>query len=367
MDKNAKIYIAGHRGLVGSAIWRTLEAQGYTNLIGLPSSELDLRDQATVNAFFEAEKPEHVFLAAARVGGILGNFTHRADMILSNLQIQNNVIDASYRNKVKKLLFLGSSCIYPKMAPQPMPENSLLTSELEYTNEPYAIAKIAGLKLIESLNLQYGTNYLAVQPTNLYGPHDNYDLENGHAFPTILRKFILARLLEQKDLAGLSKDMGKQFGLLDEVAAELEQYGIFRNGDTVTLRLWGTGAAYREFLHADDMAEASVFVMNNVEFKDLAEGMEEVRNTQINIGTGSDLTIKDFAELVKNTTGFTGPIEFDHVRPDGTPRKLCDVSRIHKLGWKHRIDLEEGVKLIHDEYLQGLKPAAQKEQGGGDA
>ncbi len=352
MDKKAKIYIAGHRGLVGSAIVRNLTKNGYTNLIYRTSKELDLTDAVATDAFFATEKPEYVFLAAAKVGGILGNSLYRADFIYQNLLIQNSVIGASYKHGVKKLLFLGSSCIYPKDAPQPITEDSLLTSDLEYSNEPYAIAKIAGIKLIESFNIQYGTNYLAIQPTNLYGPNDNYDLETAHGFPMIIRKFILARWLEEGNFDRIRSDLGVANKSNDEIKKQLETYGIFENGGKVSIKLWGSGKPYREFLHSDDMAEASVFVMNSVDFSDLTNGQKEIKNTQINIGTGSDITIKDFAELVKKITGFTGEIEFDHSHPDGTMRKLLNVGRIHGLGWKHRIDLEEGVKETVERYRE---------------
>jgi GDP-L-fucose synthase len=344
MDKNAKIYVAGHRGLVGSAIYRCLEAQSYTNLIGKTSSELDLRDKAAVDVFFEEEKPDYVFLAAAKVGGIMANNTYRADFMYENLLIQNNVIGAAWKNDVKKLLFLGSSCIYPKNAPQPITEDSLLTSDLEYTNEPYAIAKIAGIKLIESLNIQYGTNYLAIQPTNLYGVNDNFDLEKSHVMPALIRKTFLCKFIEDGDFEGAANNLGVTYESEQQILDIVGKYGIAKDGDTVTLNVWGTGKPYREFLHVDDMAEASVFVMNSVNFSDLTQGMAEIKNSQINIGTGSDITIRDLVFMIKDMIGFKGEIAFDPSKPDGTPRKLLSVDRINKLGWKHKIDLEDGLK-----------------------
>ncbi len=343
MDKTAKIYIAGHRGLVGSAISRCLESQGYTNILGKSSKELDLADQQATEAFFEAEKPDYVFLAAAKVGGIMANNTYRADFIYENLLIQNNVIWASYKNNVKKLLFLGSSCIYPKEAPQPIREDSLLTSPLEYTNEPYAIAKIAGIKLVESLNIQYGTNFLSVMPTNLYGVNDNFDLEKSHVMPALIRKMILCQMLENNDFESISNNLGvenNQQRLLETLA----KYGIVHTDDGVTIKVWGTGKPYREFLHVDDMAEACVFVMNNVNFTDVSKDMKEIRNTHINIGSGSDVTIDELAHMIKNIVGFHGAIEFDPSKPDGTMRKLMSADKINALGWKHSIDLDDGLK-----------------------
>lgn len=347
MNKNSKIYIAGHRGLVGSSIKRNLESQGYTNVIGRSSAELDLTDQKSTNVFFAAEKPEYVFLAAAKVGGIVANNTYRADFIFSNLEIQNNVVNAAYQNGAKKLMFLGSSCIYPKLAPQPITEDSLLTSELEYTNEPYAIAKIAGIKLVESYNIQYGTNYLSVMPTNLYGENDNFDLEKAHVMPMIIRKMILCKYLESGDRAAIARNFGIEESTID---AELAKIGIEKQGDRVVLALWGTGKPYREFMHVDDMADACIYLMNNVDFADLTSGEKEIKNTQINIGTGKDVTIRELAELIKDYVGFEGELEFDSTKPDGTPRKLLSVDKLHKLGWKHRIELEDGVKSTIDWY-----------------
>jgi GDP-L-fucose synthase len=351
MDKTAKIYVAGHKGMVGSAIHRYLLAQDYTNIIARTSSELDLTNQLATDKFFEENKPEYVFLAAAKVGGIMGNSLYRAEYIFNNLQIQNNVVGACHKHGVKKMLFLGSSCIYPKNAPQPITEDSLLTSGLEFTNEPYAIAKIAGIKLIESFNIQYGTNYLAVQPTNLYGPNDTFDLEKGHAFPMILRKFILAHMLELKDFAGLQKDLDVDKSDAD-IIAQLEGYGIFTDGSKVTVKLWGSGKPYREFLHVDDMAEASVYVMNHVDFSNLSDGMSEIKNTQINVGTGNDVTIKDFAYMIKEAIEYEGKVEFDHTKPDGTMRKLLDVTRLNNLGWHSKINLDSGLKDTLKWYLE---------------
>lgn len=354
MDKNAKIYIAGHNGLVGSAIYRHLQDQGYSNIIVRGSKELDLRDQAATEAFFQQEQPEYVFLAAAKVGGIMANNTYRADFIYDNLLIQNNVIGSAHKYNVKKLLFLGSSCIYPKNAPQPMPENCLLTSELEYTNEPYAIAKIAGIKLCESFNLQYGTNFLAVMPTNLYGSNDNYDLEKSHVLPAMIRKTHLAHLLENSDLTAIAKNLGIAN---DEtlVVTTLERYGIVKDSSgQVTLNLWGTGTPKREFMHSDDMAEACVFVMNNVNFSDLGSDAKEVKNTHINLGTGIDQTIAEISQVIKGIIGFKGNIAFDSSKPDGTMRKLQDVSKINSLGWKHRISLDDGLQQTIRTYLESV-------------
>lgn len=351
MDTSSKIYIAGHKGLVGSALVRTLEAMGYTNIITRTSNELDLRNQQDVQHFFEQEKPEYVFLAAAKVGGIMANNTYRADFILENLQIQNNVIASSHKSGVKKLLFLGSSCIYPKNAPQPLSENSLLTSELEYTNEPYAIAKIAGIKLIESFNIQYGTNYLAVMPTNLYGYNDNFDLEKSHVMPALIRKLYICTLLETGNFAGVAKNLGLSTEEKQTVTSEVAKYGIAVSDAGVTLNVWGSGKPYREFLHVDDMAEACVFVMQKINFSDVSQGMSEVKNTHINIGTGSDVTIKELAEMIAEMIGFKGSIAFDATKPDGTPRKLMSVDKLNSLGWKHRIQLRDGLQRTIDWYV----------------
>ena len=357
MNKNAKIYVAGHRGLVGLAIWKNLKDKGYTNLIGHTHSELDLRNTEAVNAFFYKEKPEYVFLAAAKVGGIMANNIYRADFIYENLMIQNNVIHAAYENGVKKLLFLGSTCIYPKEAPQPMPEDCLLTSPLEYTNEPYAIAKIAGIKMCESYNIQYGTNYISVMPTNLYGPNDNFDLEKSHVLPAMIRKIHLAKALLEDDWQTIQKDLNKRpiEGYItaeskqEDIIATLAKYGIFK--DKVVL--WGTGTPLREFLWSEDMADACVFIMERINFKDTyTADTKEVRNTHINIGTGIDLSIKALSDLIKETIGYKGAIEFDSSKPDGTMKKLTDPTKLHNLGWKHTVSLEKGVKMMYEHYLK---------------
>jgi GDP-L-fucose synthase len=303
MNLNDKIYIAGHRGMVGSAILRQLKAEGFTNFVLKTSSELDLRNQQATADFFEKEKPDYVFLAAAKVGGIIANDTFRGDFIYENLMIQNNVIHQAYVSKVKKLMFLGSSCIYPKLAPQPLKEDYLLTGLLEPTNEPYAIAKIAGIKMCDGYRDQYGCNFISVMPTNLYGPNDNYDLKNSHVLPAMLRKFIMAK----------------------------------RNGDT-SVTIWGTGSPKREFLHADDLAEACLFLMENYNDSGL-----------VNIGIGDDISILELAHLVKKTVGFEGDILMDTTKPDGTPRKLMDVSKLNGLGWKAKITLEEGIQKVYEE------------------
>ncbi len=308
LEKQAKIYVAGHRGMVGSAIVRKLQLLGYTNLVLKTSAELDLRDQAKVAAFFAAEKPDFVFLAAAKVGGIVANNTYRADFLYENLAIQNNIIHSSFVNKVKKLMFLGSSCIYPKLAPQPLKEAYLLSGYLEETNEPYAIAKIAGIKMCEAYRAQYGCDFISVMPTNLYGPNDNYDLENSHVLPAMIRKFQEAK----------------------------------ERGDA-SMTLWGTGAPMREFLHADDLAEACVYLMETYSDAEL-----------VNIGTGIDVTIKELAETVKKIVGFEGSIQWDTSRPDGTPRKFMDVSKLHSLGWKHKIELKDGIALAYQDFLTNV-------------
>ncbi|MFD3394203.1 GDP-L-fucose synthase [Aquirufa sp. OSTEICH-129V] len=308
MEKHAKIYVAGHRGMVGSAIVRSLQKNGYTNLVVRTSQELDLRSQQAVADFFASEKPAYVFLAAAKVGGIVANNTYRADFLYENLAIQNNVIHAAYVNQVTKLMFLGSSCIYPKLAPQPLKESYLLTGLLESTNEPYAIAKIAGIKMCEAYRAQYGCNYISVMPTNLYGPNDNYDLQNSHVLPAMIRKFHEAKA----------------------------------RGDQ-SMELWGTGSPMREFLYADDLAEACLFLMETYNEAEL-----------VNIGTGVDVTIKELAETVQKIVGFTGEIKWDTNRPDGTPRKLMDVSKLHGLGWKHRIELSDGIQLAYQDFLANV-------------
>lgn len=305
MEKNAKIYVAGHRGMVGSAIVRELEKKGYTNIVTKTSKELDLRRQEQVEAFFAEEKPEYVFLAAAKVGGIMANSKHPADFMYDNMILEMNVIRSAYENQVKKLMFLGSSCIYPRMAPQPMPESCLLTSALEQTNEAYALAKISGLKYCEYLNKQYGTDYISVMPTNLYGPNDNYHPEHSHVLPALIRRFHEAK---ENNLA--------------EVV------------------IWGTGTPLREFLYVDDLAEACVYLMNNY------SGDETV-----NLGTGKEVTIKELAETVKEVVGYEGNLTFDTTKPDGTPRKLLDVSKLEKLGWKYHTELKDGIKLAYEDFL----------------
>lgn len=353
MDKTSKIYVAGHRGLVGSALVRNLQQRGYTNLLLKTHAELDLTNQQAVHEFFAKEQPEYVFLAAAKVGGILANNTYRADFIYENLQIQNNVIHASYQNQVQKLLFLGSSCIYPKLAPQPMAEDCLLTDELEYTNEPYAIAKIAGIKLCESYNLQYGTNYIAVMPTNLYGQNDNFDLDKSHVLPAMIRKIYLAKLLDEQNYPAIAQNLQLATTNQEELKNYLSKYGISRQEQQTTLKLWGSGNPYREFLHVDDMADACVYIMNKVNFTDLIQDKTEIRNTHINIGTGKDLTIKELAAQIKEQLNFNGQIEFDRSKPDGTMKKLQDVTKLHQLGWQHKIELREGIQQVIEWYLDG--------------
>ena len=355
LDKNAKIYVAGHRGLVGSAIWKNLQDKGYTNLIGKTHKELDLLDAVSVRKFFDEEQPEYVFLAAAFVGGIMANSIYRADFIYKNLQIQQNVIGESFRHNVKKLLFLGSTCIYPRDAEQPMKEEVLLTSPLEYTNEPYAIAKIAGLKMCESFNLQYGTNYIAVMPTNLYGPNDNFDLERSHVLPAMIRKIHLAHCLKQGDWDAICKDLNQRpvegidgNSSKEDILTILAKYGISDS----EVKLWGTGTPLREFLWSEEMADASVFVMEHVDFKDTyKQGDKDIRNCHINIGTGKEISIRELAELIVSTVGYQGQLTFDSTKPDGTMRKLTDPSKLHALGWHHKVEIEEGVQRMYNWYL----------------
>lgn len=361
MQKNSKIYVAGHRGLVGSAIVNNLRQKGYTNIVTRTHHELDLTDQKAVEAFFQTEKPEFVILAAAKVGGIVANNTYRADFIYENLQIQNNVIHQSYLHGVKKLLFLGSTCIYPKNCPQPMKEEHLLTNELEYTNEPYAIAKIAGIKMCESYNLQYGTNFISVMPTNLYGPNDNYDLEKSHVLPALIRKIHLGKCLEKDDWDAIRDDLNKNpiEGVNGSASKEnilniLNRYGIsFKtNSNDIRIEIWGTGKPRREFLWSEDMADACVFLMENRDFKDTyTAGSQEIRNTHINIGTGVDMSIKELAETIKKAVGYNGELYFNADKPDGTMIKLTDPSKLHSLGWKHTVDLNDGIAKIYDWYL----------------
>ena len=358
MNKDSKIYVAGHRGLVGSAIVANLKVKGYTNVIGKTHAELDLLDQQDVAEFFQNEKPEYVFLAAAKVGGIVANNTYRADFIYENLQVQNNIIHQSYKNDVKKLMFLGSTCIYPKNAPQPMPEDCLLTDTLEYTNEPYAIAKIAGIKMCESYSLQYGTNYISVMPTNLYGPNDNFDLEKSHVLPALIRKIYCAKLLNEGKYDEVVKDLGVQ--KIEEARAYLSKFGV----DEKRVEIWGSGKPMREFLWSEDMADACVFLMENRDFKDtytITDGSnttcspnevknQEIRNTHINIGTGVDISIKELAETIKEIVGFEGELYFNTDKPDGTMKKLTDVSKLHGLGWKHSVGLRDGIEKICNWY-----------------
>ena len=396
LDKNAKIYVAGHRGLVGSAIWNNLLKRGYTNLVGRTHRELDLTDQLAVRRFFDEERPDAVVLAAAFVGGIMANSLYRADFIMQNMMMQCNVIGEAYKHGVQRLLFLGSTCIYPKNAPQPMKEDCLLTSPLEYTNEEYAIAKIAGLKMCESYNLQYGTNYIAVMPTNLYGPNDNFHLENSHVMPAMMRKIYLAKLIHDGDWSAIRCDMDKRpvqykkgeqkltvdgSASEDEILTALAYYGIYDN----KVVLWGTGTPLREFLWSEDMADASVHVLLNVNFSDIigvekyssvhygtsasgavdrnnSEGrggaipsLGEIRNCHINVGTGKELTIRELSQLVVKAVGFEGEIEFDASKPDGTPRKLIDVSKLHSLGWTHSVEIEDGVRKLFEWYQDSLK------------
>ena len=372
LGKNSKIFVAGHHGLVGSAIWNNLKSRGYTNLVGRTHQELDLMDPVAVRQFFDEEQPDAVVLAAAHVGGIMANLQYRADFIYQNLQIQQNVIGESWRHGVKKLLFLGSTCIYPREAPQPMPEDCLLTSPLEYTNEPYAIAKIAGLKMCESFNIQYGTNYIAVMPTNLYGPNDNFHLENSHVLPAMIRKIHLAKCLGEGDWEAVRKDVnlrpvslreGDRVVRVDGESTEqdilrvLLHYGIEPNAVT----LWGTGRPMREFLWSEEMADASVHVLLNVDFKDTydtnvknADGITEIRNCHINVGTGKEISIREVAELIQKEIGFEGEIRWDATKPDGTLKKLTDVNKLHSLGWHHKIEIDEGVHRLYEWYKQGI-------------
>lgn len=352
---NTKIYVAGHRGLVGSAIVRALFARGYRNIIGRTHTELDLTDAAAVQAFFDAEQPEIVYLAAAHVGGIVANNTYRADFIMNNLAIQQNIITQSWKHGVRKLLFLGSTCIYPREAKQPICEEALLTGALEYTNEPYALAKIAGIKLCESLNIQYGTNYLAVMPTNLYGPNDNFDLERSHVLPAMIRKMHLAHCLQEGNIVAVRQDLDRRpvegvsgHSSTEEIIRVLLKYGIT---DRV-VTLWGTGQPLREFLWSEDMADASVFIMEQIDFKDTyPSGAKEVRNCHINIGSGKEVSIRALAEMIREVVGYQGDLLFDSSKPDGTMRKLTDVTKLHRLGWKHSVELPEGIARLYRWYL----------------
>jgi GDP-L-fucose synthase len=346
MQKTSKIYIAGHRGLVGSAIVKNLIAKGYTNLVYQTHNELDLCNQSEVEQFFQREQPEYVILAAAKVGGIVANNTYRADFIYENLQIQNNIIHQAYIHGVEKLLFLGSTCIYPKNALQPMPEDCLLTDTLEYTNEPYAIAKIAGIKMCESYNIQYETNFISVMPTNLYGPNDNFDLEKSHVLPALIRKIHLAKLLNENNNEALLLDLKVES--LEEASEYLQGFGV----DSQKVEIWGSGKPMREFLWSEDMADACVFIMESRDFKDTISNKSEIRNTHINIGTGVDISIKELAELIQKIIGFKGELYFNSDKPDGTMKKLTDVSKLHSLGWKHSVELRNGIEKMYNWYLK---------------
>lgn len=345
MNFNSRIFVAGHNGLVGRAIVKGLTAAGYTNLLLQSRSELDLLNLSAVEKFFLNEKPEYVFLAAAKVGGIVANNTYRADFLIENLTIQNNVISSAHKSGVIKLLFLGSTCIYPKDAPQPLQENSLLTRELEYTNEPYAIAKIAGIKLCESYNIQYGTNFISVMPTNLYGPGDNFNFEKSHVLPALLRKIHLAKCLQQDDLNSINSDLN----ILNnsEALSYLNSIGV----DKGVVNIWGSGKPMREFMWSEDMANACIHIMQHVEFANLIHSTE-VRNTHINIGTGEEISIADLAILIAEVVGYKGDFHFDSSKPDGTMRKLTDVSKLHSLGFKHAVSLREGIERVYKWYLE---------------
>lgn len=366
MKKNSKIYVAGHTGLVGSALVKSLKAKGYTNIIGRTIEELDLRDTNSVTEFFDEEQPEYVILAAAKVGGIVANNTYRADFIYDNLMIQNNVIHQSYLSGVKKLLFLGSTCIYPKDCPQPMKEGYLLTSPLEYTNEPYAIAKIAGIKMCESYNIQYGTNFISVMPTNLYGPNDNFNLETSHVLPALIRKIHLGKCLEENNWNAIKIDLDKRpiegvsgenenrdiLQILDKYGVRMDRPKAKSQKPMAIVEIWGSGKPMREFLWSEEMADACVFLMENVNFSDvISQPQAEVRNTHINIGTGKEISIYNLAHLVKQSIGFKGELNFNAEKPDGTMRKLTDPSKLNKLGWKHKIDVKEGVDKLIDWYV----------------
>lgn len=359
MQKNSKIYVAGHNGLVGSAILKNLREKGYNNFILRSFSELDLRNQAVVDDFFATEKPEYVFMAAAKVGGIMANNTFRAEFIYENLMVQNNVIHNSWKSGVKKLLFLGSTCVYPRESPQPMQEESLLTAPLEYTNEPYAIAKIAGIKMCESYNLQYGTNFLSVMPTNLYGPNDNFNLETSHVLPALIRKVYLGKCLENNDWNAIRRDLEKrpleevnEDSSVNDILSKFATYGIEKSSvNKTSVEIWGTGAPLREFLWSEEMADACVFIMENIDFKDVSTKSAEVRNTHINIGTGKEISIRNLAELIKSKSGYGGDLIFNSSKPNGSLRKLTDPSKLNSLGWHHKIEIEEGIGKLFNWYL----------------
>ncbi len=372
MQKNDKIYVAGHTGLVGSALVKELNKKGYSNILGKTIEELDLRMPEEVMSFFEEYKPDYVILAAAKVGGIVANNTYRAEFIYDNLMIQNNVIHAAYVHGVKKLLFLGSTCIYPRDCPQPMKEEYLLTNTLEYTNEPYAIAKIAGIKMCESYNIQYGTNFLCVMPTNLYGPNDNFDLERSHVLPALIRKIHLGKCLEENDWESIRADLDKRpiEGVSGKVPEEeilqiLGKYGLRKMSDhsgDVSVEIWGSGKPMREFLWSEEMAEACVFIMENIDFQDTISminkdagttgNIQEIRNTHINIGTGKEISIKKLAQLVKEHIGFDGKLMFNTNIPDGTMQKLTDPGKLHELGWRHQIDEKKGISMLYKWYTK---------------
>ena len=372
MEKKSKIYVAGHNGMVGSAIVRKLVAEGYSNLVYAPYPPYDLTDQKIVSDFFVKEKPEYVFMTAAKVGGIISNNTYRGQFLYENMMIQSNIIHQSYLNGVKKLLFPASSCIYPKNCPQPIKEEYLLTGELEYTNEPYAIAKIAGLKMCDSYNIQYGTNFISVMPTNLFGPNDNYNLDTSHVLPALIRKMHLGKCLENHDIEAIRKDFINHpvddinnSASDEEILKKLAHYGInqltINNQQSTVITLWGTGSPFREFMYVDDLADACIFIMNSVDFNDLkrlsaesdhtsSRHSSEIKNTQINIGTGRDNTIKEIAIRIKNIVGFKGELNWDVSKPDGTFRKQLDVSKISRLGWKSKVELDEGIKMVYSLY-----------------
>ena len=357
MKKNSKIYIAGHNGLVGSALYRRLDSEGYSNLVVRKHSDLDLTRQADVETFFKSEKPEYVFLAAAKVGGIMANDTYPAEFIYTNLAIQNNIIHGAWKTGVQRLLFFGSSCIYPRGCPQPMKEGYLMTGPLEPTNEPYAVAKIAGIKMCQSYNRQYGTRYFCVMPTNLYGPNDNFDLETSHVLPALIRKSHLSKLAHQGDWEGIKKDE-KRFGAIpEEVKQSIGLNAFFSNDQKLppefnpSVQLWGTGNPRREFLHVDDLASACVF-LTRLKEEDLSDFFDPNHTPLINIGCGEDFTIKEIASIVSGVVGYKGDVSWDQTKPDGTPQKLLDISQIKRLGWKPKIDLKEGILRVYEWYLR---------------
>lgn len=387
MIKDSRIYVAGHQGLVGSAIVRNLKKKGYLNIITASRKDLDLTDAVKVASFFETENPEFVFLAAAKVGGIVANNTYRADFIYQNLMIQSNIIHSSYVHKVKKLLFLGSTCIYPKKSPQPIKEEYLLTGPLEYTNEPYAIAKIAGIKMCESYNLQYGTNFISVMPTNLYGPRDNFDLATSHVLPALLRKVHLGKALEENNWEAIADDLNRRplegydgSQGKEEILELLEKYGVkltnsnqentFAKKNEVSVEVWGSGKPLREFLWSEEMADACVYIMENRDFHDIVALKQnagtinqDVRNTHINVGTGREISIAHLAEIVKVIVKFKGELFFNKTRPDGALRKLTDVSQLSALGWKHSVELDEGIYRLYNWYKSSIYQSGRLASG----